>query len=146
MRAINTFMLLSLALAFIMATIDRVVRHVLARGREVEREEVVPPLMLVAETVPSPVEVPKYCAAAGAKWLAEARALAVRIYRERGEVTADDIWNEFRPPEGVDGRLLGPVFATKEWEKVGERRSERGNNNNRYIAVWKLKQAEDIAA
>lgn len=143
MRAVNTFMCLVLMLSVAMTAAHYAIAHAL------ERYAPKPPAVLLlappAVSAALPVEIEKFDAAAGAKWLAEARAVAMRIERERGEVTADCVWNTCPPPEGVDGRLLGAVFAGKEWEKIGQRRSERGNNNNRYIAVWK-RRVEVMAA
>lgn len=137
MRAINTFCLIVLMFALAMTTTHYAVTWLL---RKYAPKPPVVHLLPPPDTRAAlPVEIEKFDAAAGAKWLAEARVVAMRIERERGEVTADDVWNTCRPPENVDGRLLGSVFAGREWEKIGQRRSERGNNNNRYIAVWKRK-------
>lgn len=144
MRAIHAFMLTTLALASVMTASHYAVVWLLRKPSAPVTALLAPPDAVPLVAAPPPVEVAKFCPAAGAQWLADARATAARICAENGEVTADDVWNACRPPENVDGRLLGPVFAGKEWEKIGETRSERGNNNNRYIAVWRRR--EDVAA
>lgn len=144
MRAINTFMLTTLALASVMTASHYAVVWLLRKPSAPVTALLAPPDAVPLVAAPPPVEPPKFCPAAGAQWLEECRALARRISAEKGEVTVDDLWRINPPPERVDGRLLGPVFAGKEWEQIGRRRSERGNNNNRDIAVWRRR--EDVAA
>lgn len=96
---------------------------------------------VVAEDVAPRVEVQKFNAAAGARWVEEARDAAVAIANVRDEVTSDDVWQACPPPADVDGRLLAGVFNRREWEIVGYRHSVRGRNAARQIAVWRLKQA-----
>lgn len=142
MRAINAYCITTLIIASLMTAVHYGVVWLLKRPVAEAAALLSPPDAIALTVMATPVEPPKFSAAAGTQWLMEARALAVKICIEKGEVTADDIWNAHRPPENVDGRLLGPVFAGKEWVKVRETRSERGNNNNRYIVVWKLRESE----
>lgn len=141
MRAINTFCTIMLLLALFLTCVHYAALFVIRHARQG-----VEPVMLalpepVLEPVPPPGEVEKFDAAVGARWVEEARATALRIEDAYGEVTADCVWSECPPPNGVDGRLLASVFSRSEWEIVGRRMSTRGRNAARQIAVWKRKEA-----
>lgn len=97
------------------------------------------PVQCVEIVIPRDAEEPKFDAAAGDKWVAEAREAAIAIASVKGEVTSDDVWSQCPPPDGVDGRLLSKALNRREWEVVGYRHSERGRNAARQIAVWRLK-------
>ncbi len=88
------------------------------------------------------VETEKFDAAAGAKWVAEARKCAISIFMGKGEVTSDDVWQACPPPPSVDGRLTSQVLSRSDWQIVGYRHSVRGRNAARQIAVWRLKQRD----
>jgi hypothetical protein len=94
--------------------------------------------------VPDDADAEKYDAAAGERWLEDARKTA-RSLAETGDVSADDIWKVCPPPKAVDGRLLSRVFDRSEWEIVGYRHSDRGRNSARKIAVWKRKKIAEAA-
>lgn len=111
-------------------------------GREVlERErrrgaDTLPPARLVES------DAVQYDPVAGERWVREARVAALRIFGEHGEVTSDCVWRECPPPPTVDGRLMSNVLSRADWEIVGYRRSARGRNAARKIAVWRLKGVE----
>lgn len=72
-------------------------------------------------------------------WLDRARLMAVKIARERGSCSADDVWEACPVPDGVDRRVLGGVFKpSKDWVRVGWIQSRRRSNHGRTIPVWKL--------
>lgn len=144
MRAINAYCITTLLIASLMTVVHYGVVWLLRKPSAPVAGLLASPDATPLVVMAPPAEPAKFCAASGAAWLAECRALARRISDEKGEVTVDDLWRINPPPERVDGRLLGPVFAGKEWEQIGRRRSERGNNNNRDIAVWRRR--EDVAA
>lgn len=112
-----------------------VAREAMQRGQS-RTADTSPPVRLVE---PDPVQ---YDPVAGERWVREARVAALRIYGERGEVTSDDVWNACPPPDTVDGRLMSSVLSRADWEIVGYRRSARGRNAARKIAVWRLKGVE----
>lgn len=77
------------------------------------------------------------------RWMEEARAVARRIARERGRVTADDVvrWHVER---GTDltarlGPALGGLFRGAEWEWTGQfMQSAQVRNHARLQRVWRL--------
>lgn len=123
-------------------------RQEIAHARLVQEElrhVMVPaqPLMLMP---PVASEMPKYDAAAGDRWVAEARDAAIAIANVTGEVTADHVWEVCPPPAGVDGRLMSIVFSKSEWEIGAYVHSSRGRNSARQIAVWRRKSDAARAA
>lgn len=140
MRAINTFMLIAMITAVAMTAVHYAVLGFVARIRP--QQEVA----ATADVVATDDEIEKFNAADGAAWVADAKDVAARIARECGEITADDIWNECPPPDGVDGRLMSLVLNRTDWEIVDRRLSARGRNAARQIAVWRMKSAEALAA
>ena len=71
-------------------------------------------------------------------WLSQARHKALEIALRRGEVCADDIHEECPVPGGIDPRVMGAVFASKDWLKVGYTQSKRKVCHNRPIAIFQL--------
>jgi len=70
--------------------------------------------------------------------LEEARSVAVRIARERGVVTADDVFRAI--PGLVLGPAAGSLFRGGPWICTGQwKKSERVSNHARAIRVWMLK-------
>ncbi len=72
-------------------------------------------------------------------WVKNAREIAVRICRERGEVTADDVWEEV-PHKPSERRAMGAVFNNKVFEKVGYTQTKRKEAHARPIAVFRLRE------
>lgn len=133
MRAVHSFMLVTLAIAVALTAV-----HV-AVGMMARHQVAQPVLLLPAPEAPL-AEVPKLSAVAGSQWVSQCRAVAERIAAERGTCTADDVWAECPAPDGVDGRLLATAFDRSEWEIVGRRMSARGRNAARQIAVWRKRE------
>ena len=53
---------------------------------------------------------------ARADWLAMARASALEVANQKGFVTVDDIHRTCPVPKGIDGRVMGAVFNTADFE------------------------------
>jgi hypothetical protein len=75
-----------------------------------------------------------------AEWLAAARAHAVMIAGERGEVSADDIHDVCPLPPDIDPRVMGAVFKP-DFNLVRYEKSRRTICHHRPIGVFKLKEA-----
>jgi hypothetical protein len=70
------------------------------------------------------------------------RETAVRLAREKGEITADDVHEAYPIPLGVDPRIMGVVFSRKDWRKTGKYvPSRRKVNHGRPVPVWELRQS-----
>lgn len=67
------------------------------------------------------------------------RNVATSIYKINGQVTIDDVRQRVELPEGVDGRVFGAVFNSKEWEKVGYTTTKIKTSHRRPIGIFKLK-------
>ena len=133
MRAINSYLTVSYLLAFAMSAIH----YAIARLRATPQD-------YANDNVALPTEIEKLSTPSSAKWVEDARIVATRIFDERGEVTIDDMWAEFPPPDGVDGRIMFSVFPRSEWEVVEYRVSKRKVNHGRQVAVWCRKSAGKV--
>lgn len=72
-------------------------------------------------------------------FLNKARAAAVRLARQNGKVTVDDVHAECPVPKGLDGRVMGAVFRDRNlWSPVGFRRSTRSICHGRPIQEFVL--------
>jgi len=127
---------LSLVVSMLVALAGIVAAREVAQRDRRRQSDTAPPVRLVEP------EAVVYDPVAGERWVREARVAALRIFGERGEVTSDDVWNACPPPDTVDGRLMSSVLSRAEWEIVEYRRSARGRNAARKIAVWRLKGVE----
>jgi len=74
------------------------------------------------------------------EWLAAARAHAVMIASERGEVSADDIHEACPPPPDIDPRVMGAVFKG-DFQLVRYEKSRRSICHNRPIGIFRLQEA-----
>tara|TARA_R110000868_G_scaffold80082_1_gene227737 strand:- start:644 stop:913 length:270 start_codon:yes stop_codon:yes gene_type:complete len=72
------------------------------------------------------------------EFICQARQIA-ELLGEKGLVTINDVRKYIEPPEGVDPRVMGAVFATKQWERVGYTASERAHG--RPIAIFRRRAA-----
>jgi len=78
------------------------------------------------------------------EWLSEARKAAYLLAITRGwkgsppELTTDDIHKHCPLPDGIDPRVMGAVFRTNQWRKVGYINSTRATCHNRPIAIFQL--------
>ena len=71
-------------------------------------------------------------------YITEARTVAYMIFLGKGSVTVDDVREVCPPPAGVDPRVMGAIFHTADWVKVGFRNSKRKTCHKRPIAVFEL--------
>ena len=60
-------------------------------------------------------------------YLAEARLAAESLANERGVITVNDVREVCPPPDGIDPRVMGAIFRSKAWEKVGYISSSRAH-------------------
>lgn len=73
------------------------------------------------------------------QWLANARAAARRIAREKGTVTIDEVRECCPPPAGVDPRVMGAVMQPREFQMIKFVESRRKACHGRHIGLFKLK-------
>lgn len=72
-------------------------------------------------------------------FLARARHVATTIAERQGEVTADDV-REFLPiPANVHHSVMGSVFRSPQWKRIGWRRSSQPQRKASVIGVWRLR-------
>lgn len=74
------------------------------------------------------------------EFLANCRWIARRIAKQKGHATIDDVRNEVKIPLGIDGRVMGAVFNTPDFEKVGYTNTKIKSSHGRPIAVFRLKK------
>ena len=62
-------------------------------------------------------------------YLIEARATADRLVQRRKikVLTVDEVRLHCPPPDGIDPRVMGAIFNTKDWEVCGFVNSKRGH-------------------
>jgi len=70
------------------------------------------------------------------EFLEYCRWLAVREYKKKGNITIDDVREQVKIPEGVNGKVFGAVF-NKDWEIVAYVKTTRQTSHGRKIGVWK---------
>lgn len=72
-----------------------------------------------------------------------ARGLAVRICRERGEVTINDIREKLPPPEDMHPSVLGAVLRDKRFIHTGRYTSAKHTASHaRKVGIYKLKEKQ----
>ena len=74
----------------------------------------------------------------GFGYLEHARAIARRLGEKGRILTIDDVREQAPTPEHIDGRILGAVFKTKEWEPVGYTRTRNPNGHGDIRRTWRL--------
>ena len=67
------------------------------------------------------------------------RWVAVKIARQKGNVTVDDVRAEVKLPLNIDGRVLGAVFNKRDFEKVGYTQTRIKTSHSRPIGVFVLR-------
>lgn len=75
--------------------------------------------------------------------LAAAKLAAYDLAFDKGEVTADDVYQalDLLDQEAL-GNAAGSVFKGKDWIWTGEwRASTRVSNHGRFLRVWRLRRA-----
>jgi len=65
------------------------------------------------------------------------RWIAIREYKKKGNITIDDVREQVKLPEGVNGKVFGAVFD-KDWEIVTYVKTTRQTSHGRRVALWKL--------
>lgn len=73
------------------------------------------------------------------EFLEYARWVGKRIAEKKGNVTIDDIRAEISVPLNLDGRVLGAVFNTPDFERVGYSTTKVKSSHGRVVSVWHLK-------
>ena len=69
-------------------------------------------------------------------WLTEARDCAMSLGQYGATVTIDDVRELCPPPPDADPRIMGAVFKSKQWKKVGRRSSRRRECHHRPVAIF----------
>ena len=76
-------------------------------------------------------------------YLAKARNVAFLLYRERGSpITVDDVREIAPPPADLDPRVMGAIFRSPDWKRIGYVQSRRKECHHRLIAEFVLRSAE----
>ena len=70
------------------------------------------------------------------EFLNYARWWAQKIYKEKGNVSVDDIREKIAIPQGLDGRVLGAVFNRKDWKKVGYQSTRVKTSHARPVGIF----------
>lgn len=68
-----------------------------------------------------------------AEYLDRARQAAVELYHQRGPITVNDVREVCPPPDGMDGRVMGAIFSTRQWRCVGYGKSDRRECHGRPV-------------
>jgi hypothetical protein len=71
-------------------------------------------------------------------FLGNCRWIARRIAEKQGYATIDDVRKNVTIPLGIDGRVMGAVFNTPDWEKTGYTTTKVKSSHGRPIAIFKL--------
>jgi hypothetical protein len=72
------------------------------------------------------------------QFLERCRSLATMICRERGTVSINDIRQFIEVPPGVHPSVLGAVFRTKQFKKVGLVEASHPQAHARIVRVYQL--------
>ena len=75
------------------------------------------------------------------RYVHNARVVAMRLIRENGKVTVDDLRNRYPPPPDFDARVLGAVLMDKQFEKIGNTHTTRPSSHHRPIGIFVLRGA-----
>lgn len=73
------------------------------------------------------------------EWLAKAREVAFTIAERRGTVTINDVRKICPPPADVDPRVMGAVFMSRVFKRVGYIDSNRATCHGRPIGIFGLR-------
>jgi hypothetical protein len=72
------------------------------------------------------------------EFLEHCRSLAVQIARRQGEVSINDIRRHIQVPFGTHPSVLGAVFRTKQFRKVGLCEASHPEAHARIVRVYEL--------
>jgi len=75
-------------------------------------------------------------------YLSLARRIALMLHKRlKRPITVDDVRAVAPPPAEFDGRVMGAIFLTGEWENVGYEKSARKTCHRRPVALFQPIQA-----
>jgi hypothetical protein len=77
------------------------------------------------------------------EFLERCRSLAAMICRERGTVSINDVRQFITVPPGVHPSVLGAVFRTKQFKKVGLTEAVHKQAHARIVRVYQLSNKEN---
>ena len=66
-----------------------------------------------------------------------ARWEAVRIWYRKGNITVDDVRAEVKTPDGVNPKVWGALFDSKDWKLVSYVKTTRQVAHGRPVGCWK---------
>jgi len=72
------------------------------------------------------------------EFLTHCRSLAVQIARRQGEVSINDIRKHIQVPSGTHPSVLGAVFRTKQFRKIGLCEASHPEAHARIVRVYEL--------
>jgi hypothetical protein len=73
-----------------------------------------------------------------ADFLNHCRSLAVQIARRQGEVSINDIRKHIQVPSGTHPSVLGAVFRTKQFRKIGLCEASHPEAHARIVRIYEL--------
>jgi hypothetical protein len=73
-----------------------------------------------------------------ADFLNSCRSLAMQIAKRKGEVSINDIREHIKVPSGVHPSVLGAVFRTKQFRKIGHCEASHKEAHARIVRVYTL--------
>ena len=74
-------------------------------------------------------------------WIAQAREVARTIGRRNGEVTIEDVLNEFPLPDDADPRVVGGVLRHPDFTRVGNRTLMARDGRYKTVGVFSVRTA-----
>lgn len=77
------------------------------------------------------------------EFLERCRSLAALICREKGQVSINDVRQYITVPPGVHPSVLGAVFRTKQFKKVGLVEASHPQAHARIVRVYQLSNKEN---
>jgi hypothetical protein len=77
------------------------------------------------------------------EFLERCRSLAALICREKGQVSINDVRQYITVPPGVHPSVLGAVFRTKQFRKVGLVEASHPQAHARIVRVYQLSNKEN---
>jgi hypothetical protein len=70
--------------------------------------------------------------------LSRCRSLAVQIAKRQGEVSINDVRKHIQVPSGTHPSVLGAVFRTKQFRKIGLCEASHPEAHARIVRVYEL--------
>ena len=77
-------------------------------------------------------------------WLEYARAVARTLARDKGRLTADDVLAVTGMPVGIHHNVVGAIFSSREFLRVGFTKTARPKGHSRIISIWRLRSNNKI--